>query len=61
MIEFIVSKDIRWPDDWRVEEKRTNNEGGRVLSIALFSGPNAELRAREYATWMNAPHLYKYE
>jgi hypothetical protein len=37
-------------DEWRVE---AITEEGQVL-VTLFSGPDAERRAREYAAWKNA-------
>jgi hypothetical protein len=39
-------------DCWRVEAIDFANEG--VCYVAIFSGPNAEQRAREYADWKNA-------
>ncbi len=37
--------------DWRVEAIDFKNEG--TVYIAIFSGPNAQERAEEYARWKN--------
>lgn len=43
-------QDAQFQDDWRVEH--INIESGDVF-IAIFSGPLAEDRAREYARFKN--------
>lgn len=45
--EVVVSQDV--PDSWVVEA--INYEGDGEIYSALFSGPDAEIRAREYAAW----------
>jgi hypothetical protein len=39
------------PSDWRVEAIDHESEGERY--VAIFAGPEAEGRAREYAAWKN--------
>ena len=39
-------------DEWRVEA--INHEGDGEIYVALFSGPDAKLRAYKYAAWKNA-------
>ena len=48
--EVVQSPDT--PDAWIVEAINYGGDG-EVFS-ALFSGPNAERRAREYAAWKSA-------
>ena len=38
-------------DEWRVEAIDDGNEG--VVYVSIFSGPEAEARAQEYAGWKN--------
>lgn len=38
-------------DDWRVEAITDPPEGDGEIFVAIFSGPRAEQRAREYAAW----------
>lgn len=40
-----------FPGQWNVE--RIDPESGEC-EVAMFTGPRAEERAREYAGWMNA-------
>jgi hypothetical protein len=40
--------------DWRVEAVDFENEGN--IYIAIFSGPDAQARAEEYAQWKNQVH-----
>ena len=42
-----VIEDTRCPGDWRVEAVGADGE----CYVAIFSGPRAETRAREYARW----------
>ena len=35
------------PEEWRVEEIDSDGDGG--IDMAIFSGPRAEERAKEYA------------
>jgi hypothetical protein len=44
-------KDRLAMDTWRVEA--INQEGDGEVFVAIFSGPDAEARAREYADWKN--------
>lgn len=45
--EFV--EDRLQPGDFRVEAIDYENEG--VAYIAIFTGPDAEIRAKEYAKW----------
>jgi hypothetical protein len=45
-------EDRRCEGDWRVEAVDTESEG--ECYVAIFTGPRAEERAREYAAWKNA-------
>ena len=40
------------PDEWRVEG--VDHDRGGIVYVTIFSGPDAELRAREYASFKNA-------
>jgi hypothetical protein len=46
-----VFPDKEYPNDWHVET--TDRDTGDVF-IALFSGPYAEQKAREYAKWLES-------
>lgn len=48
--EAFVSEEAVNNDEWRVEAL---NEEGECF-IAIFSGPQAQARAEEYAAWKNA-------
>lgn len=37
------------PGDWRVEKIDSDGDGG--IDVTIFSGPNAEERARAYLAW----------
>lgn len=37
------------PTTWSVEAVNSDGDGG--IDVTLFSGPDAEQRAREYARW----------
>jgi hypothetical protein len=37
------------PPSWTVEAVNTDGEGG--VDVTIFSGPDAEKRAAEYAAW----------
>jgi hypothetical protein len=39
------------PGDWRVEAIDFENEGN--VYVAIFSGPEAQTRAEDYARWQN--------
>ncbi len=39
-------------DEWRVEAIDYEHDG--QVFVAIFSGPDAERRAKEYAEWRNA-------
>src|SRR5512135_156099 len=51
-LRFEVVLDPAIPDTWRVEAIDRN--GSEQSYLALFRGPSAEARAREYADWKNA-------
>ena len=46
-----VVKDRTAMDTWRVEA--INQEGDGEVFVTIFSGPDSEARAREYADWKN--------
>jgi hypothetical protein len=50
MLHEIV-KDQTMIDTWRVEA--INGQGDGEVFVTIFSGPDAEARAREYAEWKN--------
>lgn len=52
-IEFNAFEDQQIPGDWRVEA--INPEKGEVY-VAIFSGPNSEIRAVEYSMMKNGTH-----
>jgi len=49
---YEVIEDKLQPGDWRVEA--INTEGDGEVYIAIFVGPNADARAKDYADWKNA-------
>jgi hypothetical protein len=51
-MRFEVVPDPANPASWRVEAIDRN--GTEQLYLAIFRGPAAEARAREYADWKNA-------
>lgn len=44
--------DRQYPDHWRVEA--VNYAGDGEVYVAVFSGPDAQERAQEYADWKDA-------
>ena len=50
--EAVASGDAVDDDEWRVEGIDYENEG--LCYIAIFSGPQAKERAKEYARWKNS-------
>lgn len=48
-LTYEVVADRLYPNNWRVEAIDTE-----AIFVALFSGPEAENRARDYAAWKNA-------
>lgn len=50
-MNYEVAKDRELMDTWRVEA--VNEQGDGEVYVAIFSGPDAEDRAREYADWKN--------
>jgi hypothetical protein len=56
---YEVVQDRNFPGDWRVEA--VNHSGDGEVYTAIFTGPDAETRAREYAQWkttkVSAPEL----
>ena len=50
---FEVARSRGMQDEWRVEA--INEQGEGEIYIALFSGPEAQSRAEEYAAWKNEP------
>jgi hypothetical protein len=46
-----VFPDKEFPNEWRVEA--INRDSGDVF-VAVFSGPDAAERAREYASWQQS-------
>jgi hypothetical protein len=51
-LEYEVIEDRKYPGDWRVEA--INRDGDGEVFVAIFSGPNADARAAEYAAWKNS-------
>ena len=49
--EAEVIQDRANPNEWRVEDINFEDEGS--VNVAIFSGPDAEARARVYANWKN--------
>jgi hypothetical protein len=49
-----IFADKQFPNDWHVE---TIDEKTGDIYQAVFAGPNAERRAREYANWQEADLL----
>ena len=47
-----VMEDRRHPGDFRVEA--IDSEADGEIYVAIFSGPDAAVRAEEYANWKNA-------
>ena len=56
MDEFLVEVSLvlntTAPLTWAVEAVNSDRDGG--IDVTIFSGPNAETRAREYARWRYA-------
>ena len=50
-MQTTVFADKEFPNDWHVET--INTDSGDIF-VALFSGPDSEERAREYATWQES-------
>jgi hypothetical protein len=48
-MEYEVVKDSTLMDAWRVEAIDVKQDG--EVYVTIFSGPDAEERAREYADW----------
>lgn len=51
-LEYETFEDQVTRDSWRVEAIDFDSEG--ECYVAIFSGPGAEGRAREHASWKNA-------
>jgi hypothetical protein len=51
-MEYEVFEDKRQSQDWRVEA--FDDDAGCYVTI--FSGPDAKLRAQEYAAWKSEQH-----
>ena len=51
-MEWECIEDMRSPGDWRVEAIDHDHEG--QVYVAIFSGPNAQDRAEEYAALKNS-------
>lgn len=50
-MQYTIEKDRVTMDTWRVEA--INERGDGEIYVTIFSGPNAEERAHEYADWKN--------
>lgn len=48
-MEYDVAPDRVYPGDWRVEA--IDRDGDGEAYVTIFSGPQSEQRAREYAAW----------
>jgi hypothetical protein len=51
-LRYEVAEDALHPGDYRVEAIDTDSDG--EVYIAIFTGPDAKSRAKEYAKWKNA-------
>jgi hypothetical protein len=51
-MEWYALRDMRSPADWRVESIDFENEG--EVNVVIFSGPQAQTLASEYAEWKNS-------
>jgi hypothetical protein len=51
-LQYETIEDNRHPGDFRVEAIDTKADG--EVYTAIFTGPDAESRAREYADWKNS-------
>jgi hypothetical protein len=51
-MQIEVIEDKLCPGMWRVESMACDSDG--EVYVTIFSGPLAEARAREYATWKQA-------
>jgi hypothetical protein len=51
-IEYEVIEDKNYPGHWHVDAIDFANEG--ICFVSVFSGPNAQARAEEYAKFKNA-------
>ena len=49
-IEIYVQPEETKPLSWRVEQIDSDGDGG--VDVAIFSGPHAKERAREFADWL---------
>jgi hypothetical protein len=56
-LHWEVAPDQLTPDDWRVEA--IDHQGEGECYVTIFSGPDAEDRARDYAVWMNQEEAKK--
>ncbi len=54
IMQYEVMADPEFPNDWRVEA--IDRKSGDIY-VAVFSGPDAEQRAREYAEWQQSRKL----
>jgi len=50
-MNYEVVRDEKFPNEWRCEA--INAKTGDIY-VAVFSGPDAEGRAREYASWQQS-------
>ena len=50
--EVFVSRDAIADDEWRVEGIDYDSDG--QIYVAIFCGPQAKERAKEYARWINS-------
>jgi hypothetical protein len=53
-MKYEVAQDTAFPCEWRVEAIDLDGDGD--CFVALFSGPEAEARAKEYASWKEGLH-----
>lgn len=51
-LQYETIEDNRHPGDYRVEAIDTEGDG--EVYVAIFTGPDAQKRAQEYADWKNA-------
>ena len=54
-MSYIAVESRTTPGEWRVEFIDHDSEG--EIEVTIFSGRNAEARAKEYAVWKNRQRL----
>ena len=55
-VDYEIAPTLDVPDEWRVEAIDYDNEG--QVYVTIFSGPKAEERAVEYASFKNGTRFW---